>query len=377
MVVTGLLAFIVERLVPSGGRNAGGPGLRIRYRSSRILGAGIAVVTTHAMLFARRAGFWGLWAGAWTWWALLAVVDLLAIARVQLHPGVFQWVSLRSAGLGATCNAAMVLETKRQRGADLPPGGVNSAAGDRGDSRVSRRPCCFTARSAFVRLLLHRGVVGLICTPSRHYAPTFVECRACEDWLFPGFRFLTTALALFAASRGAGLFREVAGARRILISCKTQTLETRNGSCSPLPAVCQKRSVSRPLSVQPSTAHFRGTLDLRSCRMRHILTWLLRLSRFWNHRKPTDGGTIDAIAIGARSVVRGHIFPARRGRRISADRRAATASGYSADIRDLFNGWVNLCLPGDADERRRNQFLSTPGKNRGGFGGGYELQPAA
>lgn len=34
----------------------------------------ITVVTSLALMFAPRAGFWGLWAGVWTWWGLLAIV---------------------------------------------------------------------------------------------------------------------------------------------------------------------------------------------------------------------------------------------------------------------------------------------------------------
>jgi Peptidase family M28 len=38
----------------------------------------LAVVVVHGIAFARRAGFWGLWAGVWTWWALGSVVLALA-----------------------------------------------------------------------------------------------------------------------------------------------------------------------------------------------------------------------------------------------------------------------------------------------------------
>ena len=35
---------------------------------------GISVAITIAVLFARSCGFWGLWAGVWAWWALLALI---------------------------------------------------------------------------------------------------------------------------------------------------------------------------------------------------------------------------------------------------------------------------------------------------------------
>jgi hypothetical protein len=34
----------------------------------------LAVVVVHGIAFARRARFWGLWAGVWTWWTLAAIV---------------------------------------------------------------------------------------------------------------------------------------------------------------------------------------------------------------------------------------------------------------------------------------------------------------
>lgn len=34
----------------------------------------ISVIVTHGLLFARRARFWGSWAGGWIWWALIAIV---------------------------------------------------------------------------------------------------------------------------------------------------------------------------------------------------------------------------------------------------------------------------------------------------------------
>lgn len=35
---------------------------------------GVAVVFANGVFFAKRAGFWGLWGGVWTWWALLALL---------------------------------------------------------------------------------------------------------------------------------------------------------------------------------------------------------------------------------------------------------------------------------------------------------------
>jgi hypothetical protein len=43
----------------------------------------LAVVVTHAMFFARKAGFWGLWAGTWAWMSLLSVALAYFISGVS------------------------------------------------------------------------------------------------------------------------------------------------------------------------------------------------------------------------------------------------------------------------------------------------------
>ena len=55
---------------------------------------GIAVVVIHGVLLARKAGFWGLWCGAWTWWSLLSVL------ASWLAPGL-SYIFLLPAGTAA------------------------------------------------------------------------------------------------------------------------------------------------------------------------------------------------------------------------------------------------------------------------------------
>jgi hypothetical protein len=89
MIVTALLALVVERLVHLAGAT---PVSWIAYPQPINLAfwaLAITVVTTHAMLFAPRARFWGLWAGTWIWWALLAVLvswRLPGMSYVSLVP---------------------------------------------------------------------------------------------------------------------------------------------------------------------------------------------------------------------------------------------------------------------------------------------------
>ena len=43
----------------------------------------VAVVVIHSIVFAHRAGFWGLWCGLWAWWALLSMVCAWRIPGVS------------------------------------------------------------------------------------------------------------------------------------------------------------------------------------------------------------------------------------------------------------------------------------------------------
>ena len=46
----------------------------------------LSVVVIHAPVFARRAGFWGLWAGTWAWMAILSVVAAGVLPAVSYVP---------------------------------------------------------------------------------------------------------------------------------------------------------------------------------------------------------------------------------------------------------------------------------------------------
>lgn len=74
LIVTGLLAYILARLI----HRVGATPVNWIAHSIPLLATfwslPLAVVITHAMLFSRRARFWGAWAGVWTWWALLSAV---------------------------------------------------------------------------------------------------------------------------------------------------------------------------------------------------------------------------------------------------------------------------------------------------------------
>jgi Peptidase family M28 len=73
MVVTGGIAFIVMRLIHMAGAtpvNWVAHPVPLEILTWLLA---VTIVIVHAMLFARRANFWGLWAGVWIWWSVFAV----------------------------------------------------------------------------------------------------------------------------------------------------------------------------------------------------------------------------------------------------------------------------------------------------------------
>ncbi len=77
MIVTGVLAEILIHIL----RFAGG--LPVNWVAhplpAELLCWALALtcVFTHGAIFARRAGFWGLWSGVWLWWTVLALIASL------------------------------------------------------------------------------------------------------------------------------------------------------------------------------------------------------------------------------------------------------------------------------------------------------------
>ncbi len=189
MVVTGLLAFIVARLVHLAG---GTPVTWVAYPlpiEVAFWALAVAVVTTHAIVFARRAGFWGLWAGAWTWWALLAVV-------ISSQTPGFSYILVIPTGVAALAGLPATLRRSEKYEASAV---------------ASILPLAIVGVLAFTpALLLYSAlgnpgllyialVVGLICTP---IAPLCAELRGVpglRGLAVPWIPILITALALFAA----------------------------------------------------------------------------------------------------------------------------------------------------------------------------------
>ena len=189
MVVTGLLAFIVTRLIHLAG---GTPVDWIAYPlpiQIAFWSLAVAVVTTHAILFARRAGFWGLWAGVWTWWALLAVVISWQM------PGL-SYIFVAPVGVAALAGLPATLRrSKTSAGAALAAILPLATVGVVGFAPALLLYSAF-GNPALVFIAL---AVGLISTP---IAPLCADLRGVpglRGLAIPWIPILVTALALFAA----------------------------------------------------------------------------------------------------------------------------------------------------------------------------------
>ena len=145
----------------------------------------IAVLSFVALRFASRAGFMGLWSGAWTWWLLLSVT---LSARI---PGVSYVL------LVATCAAALA--------------GLLMVFRPRSSSLAAILPLAVSAMVGFpLALLLYQGfgshalpliavLVALLLSP---LAPLFAEAeraRGLSLLALPWFAGAVTLLASFAA----------------------------------------------------------------------------------------------------------------------------------------------------------------------------------
>ncbi len=194
IVVTGLLALIVERLVHLAGAT---PVSWIAYpqpMNVAFWSLAVTVVTTHALLFASRARFWGLWAGTWIWWALVG--------------GLVSW---RSPGVTYVlvvplCVAALAgLPATLWRGAASGGGGQSTAA------IATMLPLAAAAIVGFPPALLlypalgNPGLVWIavlvawICTPLAPLCSDLRGVPGLRGLAIPWVPILVTGLALFAA----------------------------------------------------------------------------------------------------------------------------------------------------------------------------------
>jgi hypothetical protein len=197
MVVTGLLALIVGRVIHLAG---GTPVDWVAYPQPinvAFWALAVTVVTTHALLFTSRARFWGLWAGTWTWWALLAILvswQSPAMSYVALVPVVVA----AFAGLPTTLRRS---QTASGLGAGDGLGAATAAI----------LPLAAAAIVAFEPALLlyaalgNRGLVfiavlvGFICTPLAPLCSDLRGVPGLRGLAIPWLPILVTGLSIFAA----------------------------------------------------------------------------------------------------------------------------------------------------------------------------------
>jgi hypothetical protein len=199
MVATSLLALIVGRLVHLAG---GSPVSWVAYSQPikvAFWSLAVTVVTTHALLFAPRARFWGLWAGTWSWWALLSL-----IVSWQ-SPGI-GYVLLVPVCIAAFAGLPATLPGREPSGSEGGHAGAGPAA-----AVAAVLPLAAAATVGFAPALLLYSALGIpglvfiailvawICTP---LAPLCADLRGVpglRGLVIPWVPMLLTALGLFAA----------------------------------------------------------------------------------------------------------------------------------------------------------------------------------
>jgi hypothetical protein len=187
LVVTGLLAYILARLLHRLGAT---PVNWIAHPIPLLVtfwSLPISVVITHSMLFSRRSGFWGAWAGVWTWWTLLSVVV------ASLMPGV-SYVVLVPSFVAALAGLPFTLRPKEKSA---------------GSGWAATLPLALAAVLAFSPLvMLYTGLgnqflipiavlVALVLTP---LAPLYTSLQGAGDisrLAFPLSPVVVTGLAVF------------------------------------------------------------------------------------------------------------------------------------------------------------------------------------
>lgn len=187
--VAGLSAFLLGRVI----RFAGGTPvnwvahplpIEIAYWS-----LALSVVMTHAIVFARRARFWGLWTGVWAWWALLSIVT-----AVQ-DPGL-SYVVVVPLGVAALAGLPATLP----RSTDAARSAVAAILPLAAAGIVGLAPALLFYDGLGVRGMVPiASVVGMILTP---LAPLCADLRGApglRSLAFPWIPILATALAAFAA----------------------------------------------------------------------------------------------------------------------------------------------------------------------------------
>ncbi len=166
----------------------------------------VAVVLTHGIVLTRRAGFWGLWAGVWTWWAVLSLV------LAWQAPG-FSYVVLIPLIVAALAGSPFTLIRVREGDAELSRASNSSNVGDSSKyvGLAVLLPLGTAAALGFApafllydalgdrAMVVLAALVGLVLTTFTPLCADLRNGRGLPAIAIPGIPIAVAGLAIFAA----------------------------------------------------------------------------------------------------------------------------------------------------------------------------------
>jgi hypothetical protein len=200
-----ILAYLVLRLI----RVAGGmPVNWVAHPSPMKIAFWLlpaAAVVIHGIALTRRAGFWGLWAGVWTWWSVLSIV------LAWQAPGLSYMVLVPTI-VAAVAGLPFILRRNRKSAA---PSREDGTSGPDSEYKLIWLavvlPLAASAVAGFAPILLLynalggtalvgiAALVGLILTPFTPLCAELRDARGLTALAIPGVAVATVGLAVFVA----------------------------------------------------------------------------------------------------------------------------------------------------------------------------------
>jgi hypothetical protein len=114
ILATGVLALILLRIVHLTGATPVNWVAHPEPLEIAMWSLALSAVVTHAIVFTRKAGFWGLWSGTFTW------IGVLAIAVGYAYPGLSYTVVIAAAGAAVSALPFTLRRTEDRFGAIVP-----------------------------------------------------------------------------------------------------------------------------------------------------------------------------------------------------------------------------------------------------------------
>lgn len=189
LAATGMLALLLRRLLGVAGATPVNWAAHPLALETAFWSLAVSTGVFHGVLLTRRTGFWGLWSGVWTWWALLSLL------MAWQMPGI-SYVLLVPAGAAALAGWPATVSRK--------DGAVTSGL-------AALLPLAAAGLVGFApALLLYDGLgnralvplamfVGLLMTPAAPLYASLRENLGLRALAFLWIPAMATALATFAA----------------------------------------------------------------------------------------------------------------------------------------------------------------------------------